>query len=211
MNQQHFPEFVARVAAIGELFGKELSQAVMQIYWETLKDLSLADFQTATNIVVKSSKFMPRPAELREAVLPDLKSVAALAYDRLIRAVSEVGTYKSVTFDDPVLNCVVDSLGGWIALGEKTPDEWLRKEAERLYQVYAKRIASGGVAGVPVRLVGRLEMTNSRGRLDLVDPPVVIGDQGAAKKWLALAAPPKAYPALRLLKSEHSLLKTACG
>jgi len=208
-----FNEFILRIAALGEIFGKEIGKLTLKAYWSALEDLTWQEFETACNHLLKTAKFFPRPVEFREAVLPDPKAAAALAYDRTIEALGLVGCWKSVVFDDPCIMLVAESMGGWVALGEKHADEWLRKEFERLYLVHGKRIAVEGPAGVPSRLPGRIEYANAQSKFSGQKPDVVfIGDRAKYEAWLALAgAPsPKSLPTLRLVgkNDECRQLKT---
>ncbi|MBU6392535.1 MAG: hypothetical protein KGQ83_09885 [Planctomycetes bacterium] len=59
-------EFEKRIAALAELHNREMTDVLMNIYWEALKDLSYEDFNRTANEMVRASKFFPKPAEFIE-------------------------------------------------------------------------------------------------------------------------------------------------
>jgi hypothetical protein len=135
------PKFVECMAGLACAFGREITQAGWAGLWMGLCDLELADVQRAVLVAIRTSKFWPAVAELRElaGVLPP-QARAAIAWDSFAAAVLEFGGYRSVAFDDAALTATVRSLGGWQRLCAMNADEfdrWLRKDFERLYQIHA--------------------------------------------------------------------------
>lgn len=183
MEQRDFAEFATTLAGLGEIFGKEVSAMMQQTYWAVLRRMSLSDFKMAVGIHLETGKWFPKPAELIETVIPDVKSKAVIAFDRLIDALNSTGTYNSVVFDDPAIHSVVEAMGGWVELGAKEQnDVWFRKEFERLYPIYCKKIHADGVVGVPLRLVGRCELSQNQKGTE-VQPPKMIGDTSKIDCW----------------------------
>lgn len=183
MTESDYPEFVTTLAALGEVFGKEVSTAMLEIYWAVLKKLSMEDFRSATSVYMEIGKFYPKPADLLEIVVPDVKSRAALAFDKLLSSLSSVGTYCSVTFDDPAIHLTVEAMGGWVEMGMKDPtDQWFRKDFEKYYSVYARRVQAEGVAGVPVCLAGRTDLGRARSGHEQTDAKL-IGDTKVIACW----------------------------
>lgn len=187
MKEQDFQTFGRALQTLGAMYDKELSRPLIELYFSALADMSLEDVLRGIKTLTGTAQFMPKPVEIRNAVIPDVKGQALLAFDRVIKAISEVGTYESVVFDDPAIHAVVEAMGGWTEFGQKQADDpWLRKEFERLYQVYAK----ADLRGVPRRLIGYLELGNgSRGYK--TKPPVLIGDATRIQKWQSQLEAPK--------------------
>jgi len=186
MNDFQKKDFFTRIAAIGEVFGKEVSPFTLGVYWEALRDIPWESFTKACGILVRSAKFFPRPVEFIEAVTPDTKGRAVIAFDRVCEAISSHGTYRSVVFDDPAIHAAIESMGGWMKLGEAEDTVWVRKEFERFYEVHHKRISANGPFGVSQVLVGRAEIANIAAGKKVAEP-IMIGDPETTHRWIEAA------------------------
>jgi hypothetical protein len=59
--------FAATLTAVADLYDRPLSENILSLWWESLKDASLGDFQDAMQAHVQDperGRFMPRPADL---------------------------------------------------------------------------------------------------------------------------------------------------
>ena len=167
-------KFNSTILSMASLFDKELTEDLLDLYWSALNDLSDEEFSKAANTVARTCKFFPKPADFREQIVPDVDVKASLAYDTVKKAFIDVGIYKSVTFADPVITAVINSLGGWIAYCEIPDSElkWWRKDFERLYRQYADKADR---LDVPTSLPGLHEKgSNGQGR---DKAPVLIGGE----------------------------------
>lgn len=130
-------EFATIVQAIAAAFRQEPTEAMTHGYWLALDDLELPAVRRAAKRALRECKFMPTASELRELagdMRPDDRAV--LAWDAFERAVVSQGGYRSVDFDDRLINATVRSLGGWQRCCEMNPeqfDTFLRKDFERIY------------------------------------------------------------------------------
>lgn len=126
------------IAALAAAYGKEADQPLLMAYNMALSDLPLTAINSAVHKAIRECKFMPTAPELRElAGVMRVDARAVLAWDAVKRAVSRQGGYRSITFDDPLINATVRNLGGWERFCETERGEqfdvWLRKEFERVY------------------------------------------------------------------------------
>lgn len=67
MKSTDKPKFAEYTLAIAEIYGKALSPAAIQIYWNALQDYPLADVQCAINQHVNdpdAGQYLPKPADL---------------------------------------------------------------------------------------------------------------------------------------------------
>jgi hypothetical protein len=148
MERNDITEFQRRLVAVAEMFNARLSLAVMALYFEALKDLPLEDVIRAMGQTVQSSKFMPKPAEIRSLILGDSDDVIERAWMALKQAMGQLGSYSSVTFRDPALGeTVLSMFGTWprACLSELSDEMWAakRKEFGRVYKVFRGRNLSG--------------------------------------------------------------------
>lgn len=137
MNANDAGKFAELIAALATSFNREADRPMLMGYKMGLEDLSINDIAKAIARAIRECKFMPKPAELRElAGAINWKQRAILAWDALDAAVVAHGYYRSVDFDDPVINATVRNMGGWQAVCDKPADEWqtfFRNNFERIY------------------------------------------------------------------------------
>jgi hypothetical protein len=104
------------ISGMGRMYGAEPDGLVLDAYWIALCDWEFQHFQAAAQRLMKTSKFMPRPSDfedLRKAGRP----TAAEAFAKAITwARSGIYTAPAKTPEAILIDRVVASLGGWIAI-----------------------------------------------------------------------------------------------
>ena len=142
--------------------GKELGEPAYMGYEMGLEGLSVQQIEHAVKRSLKESKHMPSPAELRELAGDVSTSERAIAaFTALDQACAALGAYRSVDFDDPIINAAVRSLGGWeyvCYLGKEEFHKWFRKDFLRTYESFARSGVNGDVCR---SLPGICEQSNS--------------------------------------------------
>lgn len=125
MTQQDRPGFAELMVGVGEVYGESMSDARMELYWRALSDLSFESVRHAADIHVRTQKFFPRPAELREAVdgrTEDHAEVAWAAVQALVRKHGYWANPSDIRWPDDVTHHAAMKLyGGWRALCEHLP------------------------------------------------------------------------------------------
>jgi hypothetical protein len=113
---------------IGDTYGEPVSDVRMEIYFRALSDMSFVDVRAAADIHVRTHKFFPRPAELREAVDGSVEDAAELAWINVQSLVRRCGywwkeeTQGPIPWPDEITKHAAMKLyGGWHALCEKLP------------------------------------------------------------------------------------------
>jgi len=148
MTPQDKTEFSTVIAALCETFCKEASEATHIGYWWALQDLELVDVKRAAIRAMRESRFMPAASELRELAGVARPTDRALLAWAAVEKAASLGSYKSVDFDDPLINAAIRSMGGWPAILEKTQpdfDTWVRKDFLAAYQGFMRAGADGDV------------------------------------------------------------------
>lgn len=177
MTNQDRDRFEGMLLGLAEIFKEDLSNERVDLYYLALEDMSIEDIIQAGNILVRSTKFFPKPVEFRESMVINTDDMGAIAYAKFFKACAYTPD-RTLIFDDPIIHAVIDALGGWNdELYDKwanIKDEvWLQKRFESLYQTFAK-------CGVPKntseKLIGKLERYNE-GRWDIKNKPVLIGSK----------------------------------
>ena len=147
MEKTDLPRFTEMLAALASTFNREADRPFFMGYEMALDDLPIEAIERACRRAIRKCKFMPSGAELRE-LAGELSGDArpALAWRAFEKAVVAQGGYRSVLFDDPLINATVRNLGGWqrcCELPAEEFDKWLRKDFLATYEAYMR----GGVNG----------------------------------------------------------------
>lgn len=139
-------EFKTMLAALCESFCKEPSAATFYGYWLALEDLDFTDVKRAAVKAMRESRFMPSAAELRQfAGIASASDRALLAWAAVEKA-APIGSYKSIDFDDPLINAAIRSMGGWPAILDKSQevfDTFVRKDFLAAHQGYMRAGVDG--------------------------------------------------------------------
>jgi hypothetical protein len=109
----------------------------------------------------------------------DSETRALQAWSRVQQIMRDVGSYDSLVFDDAILHRVVEDMGGWIRLSEKTI-----KEMDFLVHEFKKRYAAYVLhppTSYPNQLTGRFAWHNDKlGHESQL--PLLIGDPQKAEQ-----------------------------
>lgn len=162
MTNEFQQAVIIGVGMLAEAFTRKATPPMIKAYQIGLNGLAPQQVERACAVALRSCKFMPSPAELREfSGELRMSDRAERAWIALSDAVTRHGAYKSVTFDDTVINATVLSIGGWIAVCEtevKEFDTFLRNRFLKAYESLART----GVNGQACRpLPGRYEIENA--------------------------------------------------
>ena len=66
MTPNDFPRFQATMASLAEIFNREFSPQLADMYWEALKTLPIERVQAAANHAIRYTKHFPKPVEILE-------------------------------------------------------------------------------------------------------------------------------------------------
>lgn len=196
--------FLTLMTGIAEYYGKTLSQQVIRLYWEGLKQYDLQAVEKALWTHTQdpdSGQFMPKIADVAKYLKGRTTDQAALAWSKVDKAIRHIGIYQDVVFDDPVIHRVIADMGGWISLGSKTDEEWIffGNQFQTRYRGYAMKAEA--VEYQPA-LTGLTNMQNMQQGFKL-QLPVFIGDQSAAKIVYENGSK---NPLLQMKKADQSML-----
>jgi len=168
-------KFIEILGTAAEVYGSQLSEILLDVYWNVLKPFSDEDVAKAFEQAIRTLKWMPKPSEILEIMEGPLQSRPSEALQCLISAMKHVGAYRSVVFEDKAIHGVVEAWGGWMEVCRLTNDElrYKGKEFKELYQSYRNKPVD-----IP-KLVGRIEADNTlAGYPEWIEEPVYVGFQG---------------------------------
>jgi hypothetical protein len=138
--------FAKYITALAEMFNKKLSEVVMEMYYEVLKDMSNEDFIASVKKLMSewSYSYMPKPAHIKNALVDSvsLEVEANNEWNIVMKAIEKFGSYKNVRFQNIATNGTIQALTGgkWSELCSKTYEQldWVKKDFVKLYQNFRK-------------------------------------------------------------------------
>lgn len=172
-----YERFRTLIADVHGFYQRDVSSFALTVWWEAMKPFDIEAVSQAMNRHVMnpdSGQFMPKPADVVRMLQGSTQDAALRAWAKVDKAVRQVGTWDDVVFDDPLIHRVLHDMGGWIAMGQKTEDEWpfVAKEFENRYRGFKARNERPEYPAVLIGLAG----ANNRQQGFKVAGPKLIGN-----------------------------------
>lgn len=170
MQEQDKAAFRDMMMAAGEVYGREITKPLLQMYFAALSQFGMDQVQGAMMAHMQnpdSGQFFPKPADFirqmsgtskqQEAAIEDKASMAWACIERDIR---RIGSYGTLKMDDKQALAAVKAIGGWQSLcqTETSKMEWKRKEFIRMYETFERT----PLDALPASLPGRIEMSEKK-------------------------------------------------
>lgn len=170
MQEQDKSAFRDMMMAAGEVYGREITKPLLQMYFAALYQYEIDQAHGAMMAHMQnpdSGQFFPKPADLirqlsgtskqQEAAIEDKASMAWACIERDIR---RIGSYGTLKMDDKQALAAVKAIGGWQSLcqTETSKMEWKRKEFIRMYETFERT----PLDALPASLPGRIEMSEKK-------------------------------------------------
>jgi len=157
MTPEEKPIWLETMTEVAANFNAKLTPPLINLWWRTMSNVTLEDFQRAMDYIVKNrvyTRTMPTLAEVGDAIRGGpAEDQAAVEAGKVWQAVCEVGPYEGVCFDDPVTQAVIiRHFGGWTDLcNSLTMDQqkWFIKDFVKAYAAFKRQKIShyGALAG----------------------------------------------------------------
>lgn len=110
-------------AAFGQLvkdvmayYRQDTSKFLLDTWWGACQSFDMEQIQTAMQrhaTDAEHGQFAPKVADVVRILSGTHTDRAQLAWGKTLEAMSRVGAYTDVVFDDPAIHAVVEDLGGW--------------------------------------------------------------------------------------------------
>ena len=81
--------FNVEMKILEDRFNHQVSEVVLDLYYEMLQDLDGQEFRTACRMAFRENRFFPSPQELIDKVRPSSMDLAVLEWDAIMAAVRE--------------------------------------------------------------------------------------------------------------------------
>ena len=131
--------------------------------------------------MMQTHKFVPKPAEIIEYIEGQPERLTQVAWSKVRDAISEIGRYRSVVFDEPAIHAAIDGMGGWVKLCErlKLDTDYVREsnDADLFKEFKARYLAFNGQ--YPAMLIGAADQPKLEAKKNI--RPEVYGDMEKAR------------------------------
>lgn len=202
MTEKDRREFETILISLAEIYDTQLTETRLNLYFAALKDLTLEQVKQAANTIARTSRFFPKPADFLEAGGGGGEDKALQALLQVEKAIREIGSYRSVVFDDPVIHAVIETFeGGWEGICMMPLEDWkfARKDFIKTY----KALSNIPNLNAPPKLIGRIEHENSmKGYHHKSQETVYIGDKNKAIAWSGQVSEKKGLTHIKELAKE---------
>jgi hypothetical protein len=184
MLPSDIPRFSALLSDVMAYYGKNVSSFTQDVFWNACKVFDFEQIAKAFEAHAQEpehGRFAPKVADLVRVLAGTKTDRAALAWGKTLEAMSAVGAYQDVVFDDPAIHAAIEDLGGWPKVCRTNMDElgYLQHKFCESHRAYTGR----GQFEYPPRLGGA---GGSEGEYLKVGrkppPPVLIGDPEACRQ-----------------------------
>lgn len=178
-------KFSKCMLGLGELYDKQITEFVADMYYEVFKDYDYEQFNKAVMKCIRTHKYntLPKPADILEFLEGSAQDKSLIAWLKAKEAVRKGGYIATIVFDDPIISHCLNELGGWQWFCNVQIDElpFVEKRFRDLYNTLSKKENIR-----PVRLVGFIESKNRElNYSDSIPEPTKIGFKEDKKLGLA--------------------------
>ncbi len=181
-NNQLLEKFSLLWIGAVEAVGKSISGAGVSIIWDQLKKYHIDDIERAVYAHLSDPDngcFMITASHVVKFIEGSGDTRSTIAWTKVFDAMSSVGGYRSIVFDDPLIHHVIQDMGGWIYLCNNTKidrEPFVAKEFKAKYEtaIIKKPRAISSV------LRGMTEMHNMHIDDAKIEKPILFGDKQKA-------------------------------
>lgn len=176
-----FAQLIAGVYAYHRI---PVSTAIIGVYWRGCQRWSLEQVTAAIDALTQDAeagKFVPKIGDMTRIMEGTTTDRAALAWGKALEAMSSVGAYQDVVFDDPAIHAAIEDLGGWPKVCRTSFDDlsYLQHRFCQSHRAYTGR----GQFEYPRRLGGARDPDEAYAKLGISPPrPVLVGDPARCRQ-----------------------------
>ena len=165
-------------------YRQDVSSFTIQLFWNACQNFEIEQVQKALNAHAMDAEkgvFAPKVADIVRVLFGTVTDRAALAWGKTLEAMSSVGAYSDVVFDDPAIHAAIEDCGGWVKICRSQTEElsYLQHRFCLSHKAYAGR----GQFDYQRLLVGDRSPDHDYAARCLSLPKLaVVGDVAAASK-----------------------------
>ena len=172
------PALVALVTDVLAYYRQNVSEFTLSVWWQACQPFALEQVRkglTAHATDPERGQFAPKVADLVRILQGTHTDRAQLAWGKALEAMSAVGAYQDVVFDDPAIHAAIEDLGGWPKVCRSDLKElgYMQHRFCESHKAYTGR----GEFAYPRRLLGDRSPDGEYEKKGLPPPkPALVGD-----------------------------------
>jgi len=175
--------FAGLFADVMAYYRQDVSDFTQSLFWTACENFDFEQVAKAFDRHAKDpehGQFAPKVADLVRILQGTHTARAQLAWGKALEAMSRVGAYTDVVFDDPAIHAAIEDLGGWpkVCRTETKELSYLQHRFCESHKAYTGR----GTFEYPRRLAGDRSPDYEYEKKGLKLPrPALVGDPDACK------------------------------
>lgn len=126
MNKSDFREFSKLISDVMAYYRQDASNFTIQLFWNACQNIELEQLQRAFQAHCMDAErgvFPPKVADIVRELEGTVTDRAALAWGKVLEAMSSIGAYSDVVFDDQAIHAAVEDCGGWVKICRSQTEE----------------------------------------------------------------------------------------
>lgn len=144
MHSNELLSFKGLLTDVLAYYGKDCSEFTLTVWWGAMQTFSYEQVSRALQKHAtdpERGQFAPKVADIVRVLQGTTTERAALAWGKAHDAMSRVGAYTDVVFDDPAIHAVVEDLGGWPKVCRWPVEElsYLQHRFQESHKAYTER------------------------------------------------------------------------
>lgn len=183
MTEADRNDFAQLITDVLAYYRQDASRFVLDLWWNTCKPFAFEQVRAAIQkhcTDAERGQFAPKVADLARILQGTTTDRSSLAWGKVLEAMSAVGAYTDVVFDDPAIHAAAEDMGGWPKMCRTDLKDLshLQHRFMQSYRAYAER----GQFDFPRRLGGDRSPDSEYEKAGLKLPrPALIGNPERAK------------------------------
>lgn len=116
MQQHERGAFADLMTNVMAYYGKDVSDFLLSVWWDAFERFEMQQVSKALQKHAcdpERGQFAPKVADIVRVLQGTATDRALIAWGKVHEAMSAVGAYTDVVFDDPAIHAVIEDLGGW--------------------------------------------------------------------------------------------------
>lgn len=136
--------FQALLTDVLAYYGKDCSKFTLDVWWGACQNFDYEQVETALKRHATDpdrGRFSPKVADIVRVLQGTSTDRAAIAWGKVHSAMSSVGAYSDVVFDDPAIHAVIEDIGGWpkVCRMEVSELSYLQHRFQEAHRAYTER------------------------------------------------------------------------
>ena len=183
MKPSDYPDFVRLLSDVMAYYRQDSSKFTTALFWGACQNFELEQVERALNAHAMDAEkgvFAPKVADIVRVLSGTVTDRAALAWGKVLEAMSNVGAYSDVVFDDPAIHAAIEDCGGWVKICRSQTEElsYLQHRFCQSHKAYTGR----GVFEYQRRLLGDRSPDHEFEKRGIPLPkPAIVGDVEKAR------------------------------